>query len=97
MKGTTASARAGSEVDVQKLIKMANEIAAFFEADPDREAAIEGVAGHLRRFWEPRMRREIVRWVDEHGAQGLTELAAAAIKANRAGLLSQTPGDVRSG
>jgi len=79
-------------LDVQKLVKMANEIAAFFEAEPDRNVAIEGVAGHLKRFWEPRMRREIVQWVDEHAGEGLTELAAAAIKANRDRLLPQRPG-----
>jgi formate dehydrogenase subunit delta len=79
-------------VDVQKLVKMANEIAAFFEAEPDRNVAIEGVAGHLKRFWDPRMRREIVQWVDEHAGEGLTELAAVAIKANRDRLLPQRPG-----
>jgi len=78
-------------VDALKLVKMANEIAAFFEAEPDRAAAIEGVAGHLKRFWDPRMRREIVQWVDEHNGEGLTELAAAAIKSNRDRLLPQGP------
>ena len=43
-------------MDGQKLVKMANQIAAFFAAEPDRKAAVEGVAGHLKRFWEPRMR-----------------------------------------
>jgi len=74
-------------VEAHKLVKMANEIAAFFHAEPDQAVAIEGVASHLRRFWDPRMRRELVRWVDEHGGEGLTELAAAAIKANRDRLL----------
>jgi formate dehydrogenase subunit delta len=79
-------------VDALKLVKMANEIAAFFEAEPDRAAAIEGVAGHLKRFWDPRMRREIVQWVDERNGEGLNELAAAAIKSNRDRLLPQQPG-----
>jgi formate dehydrogenase subunit delta len=79
-------------VDVHKLVKMANEIAAFFEAEPDRNAAIEGVADHLKRFWDPRMRREIVEWVDEHAGEGLTELAAAAIKSNRERLQPQRGG-----
>lgn len=38
------------------LIKMANQIGAFFEAMPDREQAIKDVAAHLQRNWEPRMR-----------------------------------------
>jgi formate dehydrogenase subunit delta len=78
-------------VDAHKLVKMANEIAAFFHAEPDQAAAIEGVAGHIRRFWDPRMRRELVEWVDEHDGEGLSELAAAAVKANRNRLLPQQP------
>jgi formate dehydrogenase subunit delta len=62
---------------------MANEIGAFFQADPDRKTALDGVAGHLRRFWDPRMRREILRWVDETGGSGLTPLVLDAIRANR--------------
>jgi len=72
-----------------KLVKMANEIAAFFHAEPDHALAIEGVAGHIKRFWDPRMRRELLQWVDEHDGEGLTELAAAAIRANRDRLLPQ--------
>ena len=70
-------------MDIHRLIKMANEIGAFFEADPDRSVAIDGIAGHIKRFWEPRMRRELLNWVDEHGGEGLTKLVLAAIQANR--------------
>jgi len=76
----------------QKLVKMANEIATYFEADPDPAAVLQGVAGHLKRFWDPRMRRELLKWVDEHDGEGLTELAAAAIQANRDRLLPQKTG-----
>jgi formate dehydrogenase subunit delta len=74
-------------MDAHKLVKMANEIASFFEAEPDRAVALEGVAGHLRRFWDPRMRREILRWVDEHHGEGLKDTARAAIDAHRDKLL----------
>ena len=43
------------------LIKMANQIGAFFEAMPDREQAVADVATHLKRTWEPRMRVEILK------------------------------------
>jgi formate dehydrogenase subunit delta len=75
-----------------KLVKMANEIAAFFHAEPDHAVAIEGVAGHIKRFWDPRMRRELLQWVDEHDGEGLTELAAAAIRTNRDRLQPQKTG-----
>lgn len=67
----------------QKLVKMVNEIASFFEAEPDRAVAMEGVAGHIKRFWDPRMRRELVRFVEEQGGEGMKETALAAIRAHR--------------
>lgn len=42
------------------LIKMANQIGAFFEAMPDREQAIKDIASHLRGTWDPRMREQLV-------------------------------------
>jgi formate dehydrogenase subunit delta len=42
------------------LIKMANQIGAFFEAMPDREQAIKDIASHLRGTWDPRMRKQLV-------------------------------------
>jgi len=80
-------------VDVHKLVKMANEIGAFFESEPDHQLAVEGVAGHIKRFWDPRMRRQIVQWVDERGGEGLKDLVLEAIRSRRAALL---PGEARS-
>jgi formate dehydrogenase subunit delta len=74
-------------MDAHKLVKMANEIASFFEAEPDRAVVLENVAGHLKRFWDPRMRREILRWVDEHHGEGLKDSVRAAIDAHRDKLL----------
>jgi formate dehydrogenase subunit delta len=42
------------------LIRMANQIGAFFEAMPDREQAVKDIAGHLRRTWDPRMRMQLL-------------------------------------
>jgi len=72
-----------ASVKAEKLVKMVNEIASFFEGEPDRNVALESVAGHLKRFWDPRMRREIVRYVEEQGGEGLKETALAAIRAHR--------------
>lgn len=41
------------------LVRMANRIGQFFEAMPDRPEALEGIAQHIQRFWEPRMRRAL--------------------------------------
>jgi formate dehydrogenase subunit delta len=55
------------------LVKMANEISFFFRLKPE-EQAIAGTANHIRRFWDPRMRKKLA----EHlagGGEGLTPLA----------------------
>jgi formate dehydrogenase subunit delta len=43
----------------EKLIYMANQIAGFFAAQGE-EHAVAGVADHIRKFWDPQMRRELV-------------------------------------
>ena len=63
----------------QNLVKMANQIEAFFRSDPDRDAAVSGIENHLRRFWEPRMRNAIVKHLHEGGA-GLGDLATLAVR-----------------
>jgi formate dehydrogenase subunit delta len=49
----------------QHLIEMANRIGEFFESMPDRDEALAGIAEHIRRFWEPRMRRAILATLDD--------------------------------
>ena len=63
---------------VEQLTKMVNDIAAFFESESGREKAIDDVASHMRRFWDPRMRREIVAHFAK-GGDGLTEVSHAAV------------------
>ncbi len=65
-------------MNIDRLVTMANDIAAFFAAEPDRAIAVAAVANHLTRFWEPRMRRQIIEH-QRSGGRGLSELASAAI------------------
>jgi formate dehydrogenase subunit delta len=65
-------------MDDHVMVHKLNTIAQFFAAYP-REEAIEGVAVHLQRFWEPRMRRQFLKYVAEGGA-GLHELVLEAAK-----------------
>jgi formate dehydrogenase subunit delta len=62
-----------------RLVAMANDIAAFFAAEKDRAVAVAGVTNHLRRFWEPRMRRQIIEY-RRAGGGGLSDLASAAVE-----------------
>jgi len=61
------------------LVKMANDISAFFASDPDHATAVKGMVEHLRRSWEPRMRKAIIAHYQE-GGEGLSELAKDAVK-----------------
>ena len=65
-------------MSAEHLVKMANNIEAFFRAEPDRDAAVAGIENHLRRFWEPRMRNAIVAHL-QAGGEGLGELVKAAV------------------
>jgi formate dehydrogenase subunit delta len=58
------------------MIRMANQIAAFFEAYP-RAEAIDGVAKHIKSFWDPRMRKKLDTYIAEGGEQ-LSPLVLAA-------------------
>lgn len=69
-------------MDIDNLVRMANRIGDFFAALPDAAEAQAGIAGHLQRFWEPRMRRQIVEHVERGGA-GLDEIVRQAIAAHR--------------
>ncbi|MSP54390.1 MAG: formate dehydrogenase subunit delta [Myxococcales bacterium] len=70
---------------------MANQIGAFFASEPDHALAVEGVASHLRRFWEPRMRHQLVAWVVDTGGPDLSPLVLEAVQTNRARLTTLTP------
>ncbi|HSX62034.1 MAG TPA: formate dehydrogenase subunit delta [Tahibacter sp.] len=59
---------------------MANDIARYFAAEPEREDAIAGIATHLKRFWEPRMRAAIIAHCNDAAGTGLDDLARAAVE-----------------
>jgi formate dehydrogenase subunit delta len=66
-------------MDIHNLVKMANDIAGFFAAESDRDQARADVASHLRRFWDPRMRKQIIQHAESGGA-GLSTLALDAVR-----------------
>lgn len=49
-------------MDIHHLVKMANEIGGFFASGLDHEEAVDSIAQHLKNFWEPRMRRQIIEY-----------------------------------
>ena len=63
---------------IEALIKMANQIADFFAAESG-PAAPASVATHLRRYWEPRMRKDILTHYELNAGEGLDEVALEAV------------------
>jgi len=62
-----------------KLVYMANQIGKFFASQGDAQA-VAGIANHLEKFWDPRMRRAIAAHLEAGGA-GLDPLVRRAVEA----------------
>jgi formate dehydrogenase subunit delta len=63
---------------IEPLIKMANDIGNFFNAESNKEIAAEGIRKHILRSWDPRMRREIIAYCQQDGA-ALSDLVRKAV------------------
>jgi formate dehydrogenase subunit delta len=50
-----------------RLVYMANQIGKFFEYQRADEV-VPGIANHIKKFWDPRMRKAIFAYVDAGGA-----------------------------
>lgn len=66
----------------KKLIRMGNQIATFFSSQNDSNAAL-GVAEHINKFWDPRMRKQLFEIADQ-STDGFQPLLVDALpKINR--------------
>jgi formate dehydrogenase subunit delta len=66
-------------MNIDLLIKMANEITSFWKGEVGEDSAATEVATHLRRYWEPRMRSQIVDYYEQRQGAGLNDVARKAI------------------
>jgi len=62
------------------LIKMANDIGAFFEAMPDQQQAAKDAASHIQKFWESRMQKALLAYIKTDGDGQLKPVMREAIK-----------------
>jgi formate dehydrogenase subunit delta len=67
-----------------KLVYMANQIGKFFVTQGET-GVVEGISAHIRKSWDPRMRKLIVAHLD-HGGDGLDPPVKQAVETLRAGL-----------
>jgi formate dehydrogenase subunit delta len=61
-----------------RLVYMANQIGKFFEVQRADEV-VPGIAGHIKKFWDPRMRKAIFAYLDE-GGEGLDPHVRKAVE-----------------
>ncbi|MBU6504533.1 MAG: formate dehydrogenase subunit delta [Betaproteobacteria bacterium] len=64
----------------EHLVRMANDIGAFFEVMPDQHQAAKDVATHIKKFWEPRMQRSFLEYLKAHGDQELKPVVREAVR-----------------
>lgn len=62
----------------EKLAMMANQIGAFFKGQGEAQAPA-AIADHLKKFWDPGMRKDIVAHLDAGGA-GLDPLVRRGVE-----------------
>jgi formate dehydrogenase subunit delta len=69
-----------------RLIYMANQIGKFFESQ-GHDKAVPGIAEHIRKFWDPRMRKAILAHLAAGGVgldpevrEALATLGSAAVQ-----------------
>ena len=66
-------------MNIDLLIKMANEIGSFWEGEVGGDKAANDVATHIRRYWEPRMRAQMITYFEQRQGAGLSDIAKGAV------------------
>lgn len=81
--------------NIDHLIRQANRIGSFFEALPNRNEGVAGIADHIRKFWEPRMRIALLSFLErqpdgQSSGAALDPIVLDAINQNKASLIPRT-------
>ena len=66
-------------MNIDLLIKMANQIGSFFGTQSLEGKAPDDVAAHLKRYWDPRMREQIIAYYHDRQGAGLDPVPLAAV------------------
>ncbi len=82
--------------NLDKLVRMANQIGSFFESMPDREEGLAGIANHIQKFWTPSMRQALLSAIKSNelpSEPALSEIVRASLQKNETNL---TPRQITS-
>jgi formate dehydrogenase subunit delta len=61
----------------EMLVRMANQMEDFFKSQ-SHEDAVHGIEDHIRRYWDPRMRKAMAEHLASGADTGLKPLAREA-------------------
>jgi formate dehydrogenase subunit delta len=69
--------------NLEHLVRQANRIGLFFEAMPNRDDALEGIATHILKFWAPSLRSTLLSFLEQHpnGSNGTISLSPLSLEA----------------
>ena len=79
----SASTLPSRAIPIDRLIVMANQIAAFFAPYPAARRS-EGIRNHLRTYWDPRMRQDLIDYLAA-GGEGVSPFVTDGEKLLTAG------------
>ena len=66
-------------MNIRHLVAMANDISHFFLGEVGEQEAHKSVALHISRYWDPRMRSQIIAHASA-GGEGLCKAALDAVR-----------------
>ncbi|MET0279835.1 MAG: formate dehydrogenase subunit delta [Steroidobacteraceae bacterium] len=66
-------------MNIEHLVSMANDIGNFFDGEYGLQESPTNIALHISKFWDPRMRSQIIAHLAAGGA-GLSPSALAAVR-----------------
>jgi formate dehydrogenase subunit delta len=73
-------------MDMDNLVKMANQIGDFYASYPNQVEAADEIANHIKKFWAPRMRLQLLAYVDNEQGAGLNDIVLTSISGHRQAL-----------
>ena len=79
-----------------RLVYMANQIGRFFAHQPEGKA-VAAINDHIRKFWDPRMRRQILGHPDADGLDPRVRQAVELLRRGDAGTDGAWPGAAKEG
>lgn len=62
------------------IIKQANQIASFYEGMPDSVQSLRDFVTHVTKFWDPRMRQDLIRIMQSPESATAHEMVRRAVR-----------------